>query len=197
MKPARIGFFSTLIILLVSFVYFFYQKYHNAKLSSRENDLLLHLRNAELDITQRHLLSACRYDNTVLGDSIKCLSPNGVSFYLRDSLDSQTLIYKYSLSDCSSCVTQQLEFIDQLRMNKKIRAICLFQYNSLREYQAIKQSLTMNQIVLGIPYFPIEEQVYFIVDKDRAGHCFFVPDRDNVVLTRQYLDLVSERLLSE
>jgi len=161
---------------------------------NRELKLNFEICKAENSLMQANMSSVFTLESSTIDLAIKCIKNESIHFEMRDLIKSKTLVYKFSTYDCMTCVSQQFNLLNELREKSPVDLLCLINYSNLREFKSLLLTVPEDIAIYGVKDFPFYEQAYFVLDVNGAATNFFIPDKNNISLTRQYLSIIDEKL---
>ena len=197
--------YSVILILLVSFSFLF------AQIVNLEKEIeLKSLQSHELNIRLKQcagkdsILNSSEF--SILNKKMKIINLNGDTINISDIIKSNTLVFRYSMTNCGACINQEMENIRNLKDQNRIdtdKIIFLAYYQNLRDQIVSYRSMDLDipiYILTGNDLgFPIEKKnfpYYLVVDSTLCLRNLFIPERNDPKLTMKYVEKICNNILN-
>lgn len=181
-------FYSLLTLLLMGSVVLFYSLYSRQRELEEINEALIDISSRPVNSKKTTTLrmSEIESEGVVISPLIKLIDEKGDTVLLKDVIQDNNLVYKYSQTQCEACTDQQMMLIKQNLDLTYYKLILLTDYHSIRDIKVfkaakkidcpiylIRESLPLNCENLGMPY-------YFSVNKnDFSVKNVFIPEKEH------------------
>lgn len=196
--------YSVIFILLVSFSLVFTQNV-NLKKEIELQSLKSHDLNIRLEqfAGKDRILNSSEF--SILNKKMKIINLNGDTIKITDVIKSNTLVFRYSMTNCGACINQEMENIRNLKYQKRIdtdKIIFLAYYQNLRDQIVSYRSMDLNIPIyiltendLGLPIEKKNFPYYFVVDSTLCLRNLFIPERNDAELTMKYVEKICNNVL--
>lgn len=184
------------VVLVIGVVGVYYQ-HTSFKAANKQAALELTRTELRRKDLENKILNIVRLEGTSVNTSLTLTSPEGNSA-LKDLLTNPALIFKFNTNDCTDCSHQQFSFLKQLKDQfPSLRIIVLYEMANMNAFKIERKLFFSPDKFFGVTEFKIQEQCYFILDKDGHASNFFFPTLANTELTKQYLEIIAMRHFKE
>lgn len=147
-------------------------------------------------------------ENLILNSKISLLDINNDTINLKSIIKKPTLVFRYSILNCGACVAIELNNIQEVIAKYKTlkdRIILISFYQDLRSeiyaYKSLKIKIPMYIIPNNKLGLPIEENnnspYYFVLNSDLSVSNLFIPERENIDNSKEYLTMIFDRIVSK
>lgn len=147
-------------------------------------------------------------ENLFLNEKLQLTDINNNITNFRDIIHGSTLVFRYSILNCGACVAVEFNNMRELNIDPKIlndKIIFVSYYEDIRSQIIAYKSMNLKVPMYIIPNnklgLPIEEHnnnpYYFIISKDLSVSNVFIPDKEHINFTKEYLTIVINRILNK
>ncbi|APY12029.1 hypothetical protein BWZ22_12675 [Seonamhaeicola sp. S2-3] len=196
-----------IIISLIVLNGFLIIKLNNYSKVIKDISTVLKNKKKELLELEQNIIEVGKSENIKLNENIKLIDANGNIILTKDIFKKNTLVFRYSESNCTDCI--KAEFIAILKNNALIaNDICLIvHYRNPRDLHVFSKVLQNRGLKnfkmyllpdkgLNTPADKLNMPYYFCIDSTLRTSNFFIPHKDKSQLSESYLINVSKNFLS-
>jgi hypothetical protein len=159
-------------------------------------------KNEHINHLNHFFLTSVESNNWKIHDSIKIVSTDYDTVQFTKVLDDNFLIFKYSYTDCSSCINEMMQMLWEMKDSMNVKVLIVAHYPTVREL-IVQNTTSFRNLFpiyliesdhLGLPVDNLQMPMPYLLSVDKNGniHNMLCIDMEYKKLIREYVTIVTK-----